>query len=211
MWAETYKVGCAFGSRPKGDIRVVCNFSPGAPFYIETNYYCGLIAHRDITSHYEFNDVDITDIEFLKSQGIHINKVDDLQVDLPEDSKNPYRARKLLRTSDLDSLNLIYKNGWVREKIGDYSNGTRGLIARLVSKCSFLEHDESRCDTDKPIYTIGPPGAKCLEKGVRFDSLCYDFGDPSPGYRLVAILAPIALFSLILFDLFSGVVRQTIT
>lgn len=213
LWAETYKVGCAFGEKPNGDIRVVCNFSPGAPFNIETNYYCGLIAHQDVTQNYSINDtIDITDQDFLASQGIKLKTVNNAEYIEFDDNyfdKSYLHEAKMLRTSDLDSLNKIYESGWMRQSIQDYSNGTKGMIARMVTKYTFLEHDESRCDTDKPIYVIGRPGSMCVERSRRFDALCYDFGDPTPGYRLVAILAPIALFSLILYDLFSGVVRQT--
>lgn len=213
LWAETYKVGCALGEKANGDVRVVCNFTPGAPYNIETNYYCGLIAHKDITKNYSISDIDdITDLKFLASQGILLNEVNVTEKTIVDDrsyEQSDIDVANLRRSYKLNSLNRIYKSGWVRQKLQDFSNGTKGMIARMVTKYSFLEHDESRCDTDQPIYVIGRPGSMCVERSRRFDALCYDFGDPTPGYRLVAILAPIALFSLILYDLFSGVVRQT--
>ncbi|KOB72896.1 putative scp gapr-1 like scp-like extracellular protein [Operophtera brumata] len=205
LWAETYRIGCAFGDQPNGDVRVLCNFSPSVPYYIKADYYCGLIALIDSNLSYPFRDVDdITDLDFLDSHGVHINKVNNEEENISYDKIDTDMA-KMPRTSRLDSLSNIYKTGWVREKLHDFSNGTKGLIARLVTKYTFLEHDDSRCDTDKPMYVIGRPGSLCVQRGTRFDALCNDFGDPTPGYRLVAILAPIALFSLILYDLFSGV------
>lgn len=106
------------------------------------------------------------------------------------------------------SLQHIYKAGWAREKIGDKSNGSTGFIAKLVTRYTFYEEGEARCDVDEPVYQIGEPGSMCVETGRRFFALCYEFRDPTPGYRLVAVLAPVALFSLILYDLFSGVMRQ---
>lgn len=211
LWAETYKIGCAFGVSLNGDVRVVCNFSPSAPYYIESSYYCGLISHRANPLTYSFSNVDdITDLHFLDTLGIHMNKVNNEKENLSDDRIYfEHQRAKMLRISDLDSLSTIYKTGWVRQKLHDFSNGTKGMITRLVTKYTFQVHDDSRCDTDKPIYVIGRPGSSCVERGRRFDALCYDFGDPTPGYRLIAILAPIALFSLILYDLFSGVVRQT--
>ncbi|KOB72897.1 hypothetical protein OBRU01_11623 [Operophtera brumata] len=157
----------------------------------------------------DYNDDFIED--YVASQTSHKKQYSE-QTTAEYSTKTTIKAENssMPRTSRLDSLSNIYKTGWVRQKLHDFSNGTKGLIARLVTKYTFLEHDDSRCDTDTPIYVIGRPGSLCVQRGTRFDALCNDFGDPTRGYRLVAILAPIALFSLILYDLFSGVVRQTI-
>ncbi|XP_046964117.1 uncharacterized protein LOC124533006 [Vanessa cardui] len=215
LWAKTSKIGCAYGERSNGDVRIVCNFSPGAPFYLQTKLFCGLIEHNDI----EFlrDNENITSSAFLSSLGIKWNSVlkktrtnNSLNsvLDLKEESL--HATTKSKSVWGVDSLAKIYEQGWVRKKLDNYENGTRGVIARLVARYKFIDESESRCDSDESIYKIGSPGSMCVERSRTFHALCYDFRDPTTGYRLIAIAAPIVLFSLILYDLFSGVVRQTI-
>lgn len=208
IWSKTTQIGCAYAERFNGDIRVVCNFAPGAPFYLKSRYYCGLIAHKDITKiFYVSNDTDVTDIQFLSSLGIVLNKVNNINGDVTNDVERQPRDEDLL--FDQDTLNYIYKPGWARKALKDFSNGTIGMVARLVTRYTFVEEGMSKCDLDEPIYKTGEPGSLCLVTGKRYDKLCYEYADTTVGYRLAAILAPIALFSLILYDLFSGVMRQT--
>lgn len=206
LWADTNKIGCAYAEKPNGDVRVVCNFAPGAPFYLEAKYYCGFIAHTPI-----FTDTsnDITNDFFLSSLGISLKELKQHNNSHTEPLDIITNNSNILRISDLDPLFNIYKDRWVRENLKDFSNGTKGLIARLVTKYTFTDESEDRCDSDEAIYVAGDPGSMCTAKGRRFSALCYDFREPTPGYRLIAVLAPIALFSLILYDLFNGVVRQT--
>ncbi|XP_030021896.2 uncharacterized protein LOC115441305 [Manduca sexta] len=204
LWAHTTKIGCAYGKRPNGDVRVVCSFAPGAPFYIDTKLYCGLIAHRDVTHRLSIQG-DITSVSFLSDIGIQLKPLTDETEVLA-----PRAVPTNVRISDAENINKIYKQGWLRKKIPHNTNETTGLIARLVTKYTFYEGSEARCDTEEPVYISGEPGSLCVERGRRFSALCYDFRDPTPGYRLVAVLAPAALFSLILFDLFSGVMRHNI-
>ncbi|CAH2085793.1 unnamed protein product [Euphydryas editha] len=210
LWAKTTKIGCAFGERTNGDIRVICNFSPGAPFYLDTKLFCGLIAHNDID--FLRNNGNITNSTFLSYLGINLNHVikkprynisDISALSVPFDTEN---LRSMWGTK---SLTKVYKEGWVRNEINDRSNGTKGMVARLVARYKFIDESESRCDTGESVYEVGTPGSLCVEKSRTFHALCYDYRDPTPGYRIIAIVAPIILFSLILYDLFSGVVRQT--
>ncbi|CAH2232562.1 jg22215 [Pararge aegeria aegeria] len=215
LWAKTSKIGCAFGERSNGDIRVVCNFSPGAPFYLETKLYCGIIAHNDIK--YLRDNENLTDIFYLASLGIKWHSLINLPSDKVLATTDKMADENVVRVTaastkshwGVGSLTKLYKEGWVRKQLGDHKNGTRSLTARLVAKYTFIDETESRCDTDESIYIAGRPGSLCVENGRVYKGLCYGFRDPTPGYRLIAILASIALFSLILYDLFSGVVRQT--
>lgn len=204
LWAETNKIGCAYGRRPGGDIRVVCNFAPGAPFSIYTKSFCGFIKHKEMIEAYSVN---VTSPDFLTHLGIALHAVKSFNFTDAEFTNHDFNYS--LRFSDVDILSKVYPRRWIRQELNEYRNGTIGLIARLVTKYTFGDDSGPQCDTNKHIYKSGEPGSLCLEKGSRFHSLCYDFRDPTPGYRLVAVLAPIALFSLILYDLFSGVVRQT--
>ncbi|CAG9559104.1 unnamed protein product [Danaus chrysippus] len=210
LWAKTAKLGCAYGIRSNGDVRIVCNFSPGAPFILDTQLYCGIIAHNDL-SQFRGNE-NLTDLNFLSTLGIKWNRIiklpkifppDTLKLDSKQISKNHKP------TWGVDSLTKIYEEGWVRKNVNKKQNGTKSMIARLVAKFVFIDNSESKCDTGESVYEAGEPGSKCTETGATYNSLCYDFKDPTPGYRLIAVAAPITLFSLILYDLFSGVVRQT--
>lgn len=203
IWAETNKIGCAYSQNPWGEVRVVCNFAPGAPFTIYTKSFCGFIRHKEIMKIYNGKR---NILQYLSQLGIHMHRV-------TTPSENKETSHKVfnfsLRFSDTDTLAKIYSRKWVRKQLQDFSNGTMGLVARLVTKYTFGEDNGPQCDTSKHIYDIGAPGSMCVEKGRRFNGLCYDYRDPTPGYRAVAVLAPIALFTLILYDLFSGAVRQT--
>ncbi|XP_045771108.1 uncharacterized protein LOC123871373 [Maniola jurtina] len=221
LWAKTSKIGCAFGERSNGDKRVVCNFSPGAQFYLDTKLYCGIIAHNDIG--YLRNNENITDLIYLASLGIKWRSLLKFPTNNASLKTNKMAIKNVVRTTastvtesntaeshwGVDNLIKLYKEGWVRKQSGDFKNGTRSMTARLVAKYTFIDESEARCDSDESIYVPGRPGSMCVEKGRIYHGLCYDFRDPTPGYRLIAIAAPIALFSLILYDLFSGVVRQT--
>ncbi|XP_068623809.1 uncharacterized protein [Battus philenor] len=216
IWANTHKIGCALGVSQNGDVRVVCNFSPGARYFIKRTFYCGLLPHRDI-SEYVDTSVDITNLTFLSSLGINMDEVSPLKTNniskifnFNNHPRNDKGSSKNLPHWGVESLSRTYTEGWAPALLGKRINGTVGMLARLVTKFKFYEESQARCDTEEPIYVKGKPGALCLENGRRYPALCYHFGDPTPGYRLVAILAPITLFSLILYDLFSGAVRQTI-
>lgn len=166
------------------------------------------------------NNKNLTDLNFLSSLGIKWNHIritekSFINISIQRGTKlnNGELTTEIMQTTEsswgLDSLTKVYKEGWVREQLDDGVNGTRSMIARLVAKYTFIDESESRCDSGESIYEVGSPGSSCIENGRTYTGLCYDFGDPTPGYRVIAIAAPIALFSLILYDLFSGVVRQT--
>lgn len=211
LWAKTAKLGCAYGIRSNGDVRIVCNFSPGAPFIIETQLYCGIIEHNDLPQ-FRSNE-NVTDLNFLSKLGIKWNRIIKIPKTFFSDTKKLDSSNQITKkhqpTWGVDSLTKIYEEGWVRKHLGRKQNGTQSLIARLVSKFMFIDNSESKCDTGESMYEAGEPGSMCTETGATYNSLCYDFKDPTPGYRLIAVAAPITLFSLILYDLFSGVVRQT--
>jgi hypothetical protein len=205
IWANTNKIGCAFGQRNNGDVRVVCNFAPGAPFILDTKYFCGLIAHKYIDNYLSKEYTDFTDLNFLSSLGFNM-------LEMYNNYTTQLKRLTIKNQKDswhLNTLSNIYKNAQLRKHLKDFSNGSKGFIVRLVTMYTFFEESEGRCDSNVPIYAVGPPGSLCVERGRVYKGLCYDFRDPTPGYRLVAVLAPVALFSLILYDLFSGVVRQT--
>lgn len=204
LWAQTNKIGCAYGTTSDGDIRVVCNFAPGAPFYIDTKFYCGFTTHFGAKPHFKQK---IIDDKFLKTLGIFLTPINKSNTIETKSTNN--LANLSMRFSHRDILGEIYKSKWIRENLNESINGTVGMIARLVTKYTFVQDIGSQCDINEPIYESGEPGSKCVERGRRFHALCYDFRDPTPGYRLAAVVAPVALFSLILYDLFSGVVRQT--
>ncbi|CAB3246237.1 unnamed protein product [Arctia plantaginis] len=204
IWAETNKIGCAYGKSPWGDVRVVCTFAPGAPFTIYTKSFCGFILHKEMM---EVQNGKNSIPHYLSSLGIHLHKIQTPTSDNEQTNHKLYNDS--LRFSDIDTLSKIYTRRWVRKQLQEFSNGTLGLTARLVTKYTFGGDNGPQCDTSKHIYEIGEPGSLCVEKGRRFNGLCYDFRDPTPGYRAVSVLAPIALFTLILYDLFSGAVRQT--
>ncbi|XP_053617251.1 uncharacterized protein LOC128679201 [Plodia interpunctella] len=207
LWANTYKIGCAYGNKLNGDIRVVCNFAPGAPFSLGCLFYCGLISHQDVTDKMSSNKTaDFTNKDYILQLGIRISTFLFRNRNKYPEPKNI--TNKVIRPLDVDKLEAIYKQSYIREKLKPKSNRTEGMLARLVSKYIFNENGAAKCDSNEPMYIAGEPGSLCVEKGRRFDSLCYDFRDPTPGYRLVAVVAPMALFSVILYDLFSGVVRQ---
>lgn len=217
IWAETATIGCAYAEKSNGDIRVVCNFAPGASFVVSTKLYCGIILHSDVTNRFDFTG-DITDLNYLFDLGIQLNEIDDMS---PEKRKTKIgheiadsKPRSSHPSWGVNSLNKLYTKGSIRQLFTNGSldhdkNGTLGAVGRLVTRYSFYEESGSRCDSDDPVYEIGKPGADCVETGRKFTALCYAYRDPCPGYRWIAILAPVALFSLILYDLFSGVVRQT--
>ncbi|XP_014371988.2 uncharacterized protein LOC106721540 [Papilio machaon] len=217
IWANSHKIGCAFGVSRNGDVRVVCNFSPGAPYFLRRKFYCGLLPHRDITSALDAT-VDFTNLTFLSSIGIHLDEIN--QTNTNYDAKVQVVDERLLaeinsipKTAShwgVHSLSSIYQEGWVSRLLGKLQNGTKGMVARVVTQFTFFEESEARCDTEEPVYVKGEPASLCVERGRRYPALCYHYGDPTPGYRLVAIIAPITLFSLILYDLFSGAVRQTV-
>lgn len=191
---------------------MVCDFVPGAPYFILTKYYCGFISHKDITHRVISDDgKDLTNLTLLSSLGLNLKNINN---DMSNSSHQPKIFDEAVKHSavkswGLNSLNELYKKAKLRQILNDYTNVTRGMIAKLVTQYNFFEETEARCDTNEPIYAVGKPGSLCIVKGRRFHALCYDFRDPTPGYRLMAVVAPVALFSLILYDLFSGVVRQT--
>lgn len=217
IWANTNKIGCAFGERSNGDIRFVCNFAPGAPYFLIAQYYCGFIRHRDVTDFVRTKSVthgvDPTNLTFLSSLGLNLIRMPKSKSIGNSKKKlnllNPTIPKQYKRHWSLASLHNIYSEAHWRQYTNDYSNGTKAMLANLVTRYTFSVESESRCDTNEPVYAAGKPGSACIENGRRFHALCYKFRDPTPGYRLVAVIAPIALFSLILYDLFSGVVRQT--
>ncbi|KPI98928.1 Venom allergen 3 [Papilio xuthus] len=215
IWANSHKIGCAFGVSRNGDVRVVCNFSPGAPYFLKRKFFCGLLPHRDITSALDAT-VDFTNLTFLSSIGIHLDEINETNTNY--DSKVHVFDERLLaeintvqKTAShwgVHSLSNIYQEGWVSRLLDKLQNGTKGMVARVVTQFTFFEESEARCDTEEPVYVKGEPASLCVERGRRYPALCYHFGDPTPGYRLVAIIAPITLFSLILYDLFSGARTQ---
>lgn len=213
LWAKTNKIGCAYGERPNGDIRVVCQFSPGALYHLDTKLFCGIINHDDIE--YLRNNENLTNLNFLTSFGIKWNRIrmDKLGKNIsmatgtvPQDTTTTAASHFQW---GVDSLTKVYGEGWIRKQFAHEGNGTRGLVARLVARYKFTDDSESKCDSDEPIYEVGSPGSSCIEKSSEYDGLCYEFKEPTTGFRVIAIAAPIALFSLILYDLFSGVIRQT--
>lgn len=207
LWAKTLHIGCAYGQRTNGDVRVVCNFSPGASFLLTTQFYCGLIPNKDRSIVLKNMSLDLTSDRFMKSIGLNmLKRKKPHYVSISKQNQTSVTYKKSLRWG-VDSLFHIYTPAWAPSR--DRVNGTVGYLARLVTEYVFFENDRSVCDTDEPVYIDGEPGSLCVETGRRFRALCYNFRDPTPGYRLVAVLAPVALFSLILYDLFSGVVRQT--
>lgn len=214
LWAETANIGCAFGVQLNGDIRVVCNFSPGAPFRIRAKYYCGVIKHKHLTNFFE-KGTNVTNLKFLSSIGLKLKEIRNVKNDkylISEriESKEKNLTRRS-RSSELDIFNKIYSPGWIRGTMNANKNGTAGMTIRLVTRFTFTDDGDSKCDTEVPIYITGETASLCEEKGLRFKGLCYEYGDVTSGFRLFAILAPIALFVLILYDLFSGVVRQNNT
>lgn len=185
----------------------MCNFAPGAPFYIDTKYYCGFIGHQQLLVSEKNNKKNFTYAPLLEALGIHLVPVKTMNTSATDTSHA--LVNYSVKLSDVDILGKIFKRKWIRANMNQNINGTVGLIARLVTKYTFGEDTGSQCDMNQAIYESGEPGSRCVERGRRFNGLCYNFRDPTPGYRLVAVLAPVALFSLILYDLFSGVVRQT--
>lgn len=214
LWAKTQKVGCAYGNLGNGDVRVVCNFSPGAPFYLEVKYLCGVISQAD--NRPLLPKGNITDIKYLARLGFILQ---------PEQSKHnlnhkfpnaidaiaPFldKFSSTTKAWGVVALPRMYSEGWIRKNLHLVDNGTKGMVARLVTQYTFKENSMARCDSEEPIFEIGPPGSKCKETGFRHDALCYDFIDVVPGYRMIALLASIPLFTLILYDLFSTSMKQT--
>ncbi|XP_075983628.1 uncharacterized protein LOC142981522 [Anticarsia gemmatalis] len=204
LWAKTSKIGCAYARSVMGNVRVVCNFAPGATFTISTKFFCGFISHQAMIEDFIDN---ITTPGFLADLGIVLYPQKTLNI--THEKHWSTNVNYSLRMSDIDILSKVYRSKWMRDVLDDKSNSTLGFVARLVTRYTFEAENGPQCDSGKNIYQPGEPGSLCLAKGRRFYSLCYDFRNPISGYRLVAVVAPIALFSLILYDLFSGVVRQT--
>lgn len=213
LWAKTQKVGCAYGNLGNGDVRVVCNFSPGAPFYLEVKYLCGIVSQAD--NRPLLPKGNITDIEYLARLGFILQRTQtkhNLNYKLSNDidAISPFLNKFSSSTKawGVVALPQIYKKGWIRNKLHMLRNGTKGMVARLVTQYTFRESSMARCDSEESIFEIGPPGSKCKETGNN-DALCYDFIDMVPGYRMIALIASIPLFSLILYDLFSTSMKQT--
>lgn len=214
LWAKTQKVGCAYGHLGNGDVRVVCNFSPGAPFYLEVKYLCGIILQADNRPLLPHGN--ITDIEYLARLGFILQ---------PKQSKHNLNCKSSSAADNISpfldkfgsttkawgvvALPGIYQENWVRKNLNYIRNSTKGMVARLVTKYTFKESTLARCDSEESIFEIGPPASKCKGTGIRHDALCYDFIDVVPGYRMIALLASIPLFTLILYDLFSTSMKQT--
>ncbi|KAI5634045.1 hypothetical protein NE865_13214 [Phthorimaea operculella] len=203
LWAETIKIGCAYGTLVNGDVRVICNFFPGAPFTLDTKYYCGLTLLKN-----EF-------VDFKLHASFIPNLVSVEPIELNTTTYEPYTGettekyqRFVRKRWGVRSLKNTYKEKWVREKLDNFVNSTFGLVARLVTRYEFHEQTNARCDANDPVYVVGKPGAMCAETSRKFTSLCYEYRDPTPGYRWVAIVSAMALFLLILYDLLSGVMRQ---
>ncbi|KAJ2942802.1 hypothetical protein O0L34_g14989 [Tuta absoluta] len=202
LWAETSKIGCAYGSTDNGDVRVICNFSPGAPFTLDTKYFCGLVLMKE--EYAEFKQYE-SYIQVDPIEPIVVNT----STSVPYTGKTTEIYQKLFKKKwGVNILKNTYRENWVRGKLNDFSNGTVGVTARLVTRYEFHEQTNARCDSNEPVYVIGKPGAMCAETSRRFKALCYEDRDPTPGYRWVAILSAMALFVLILIDSFSGVMRQ---
>ncbi|XP_026332603.1 uncharacterized protein LOC113239725 [Hyposmocoma kahamanoa] len=207
IWANTNKIGCAYAKKRSGEIRVICNFAPGAPFYLDTKYYCGILRHNNMR-HY-LPDGGITNLTYLKKLGFILqpmktaprdnNNLTAKNMSYPECSSNYEWGIVALRQQ--------YPTNWVRNKLNLHENGSTGVIARLVTRYDFQEETCARCDVDEPIYEIGAPGSLCKKQGNRFSSLCYEY-KVATGYRIISVLAPMILLTLILFDLFSSVLRQ---
>ncbi|KAJ2942800.1 hypothetical protein O0L34_g14987 [Tuta absoluta] len=213
LWAKTRKIGCAYGADTDGTVRVMCSFAPGAPFNIDTKFYCGFMPLTDNRHMLQVDDV--ADMDYLNHIfNIDLTKRYSRKVKHVEANySREEMVGKLGKSTKqfnwgVETLLQTYRETWVKKKLKNLTNGTLGLIARLVTRYRFTEATGSRCDDNEPIYEIGDPGAMCTETGRTFFALCYEYRDAKPGYRLVAIVASIALFSLILFDLFSGVMRR---
>lgn len=214
LWAKTQKVGCAFGNLGNGDVRVVCNFSPGAPFYLEVKYLCGVISQADNRPLLPRGN--ITDIDYLARLGFILQREQskhslNYKLSNVVDAISPFLGKFAGTTKSWGVVALphIYREGWIRKNLHMFKNGTKGLVARLVTQYTFKENSLARCDSEEPIFEIGPAGSKCKETGIRHDALCYDFMDVVPGYRMMALLASIPLFTLILYDLFSTSMKQS--
>lgn len=214
LWANTQKVGCAYGNLGNGDVRVICNFSPGAPFYLEVKYLCGIIFQADNRPLLPRGN--ITDIQYLARLGFTLRREQskhNLNYILPNAvDAIPSFLEKFSSTTKawgVVALPGMYNEGWVRKKLHMLGNGTKGMVARLVTQYTFKESSMARCDSKESIFEIGPPASKCKETGQRHEALCYDFMDMVPGYRMIALLASIPLFTLILYDLFSTSMKQT--
>lgn len=215
IWANTNKIGCASGVSRNGDIRVVCNFSPGAPFYLKRKFYCGLIPYQEIPVSLD-DSVDFTNLTILSSLGINLDEVHETKAKytnneylLKDQTQYKEELVKALPLWGVQSLSELYQERWVSRFFDELENGTRGMLARVVTQYTFFEESQARCDTEEPIYVKGQPGTMCIESGRRYPALCYHFRDPTPGFKLVAIIVPVTLFSLVLYDLFSSAVRQT--
>lgn len=210
LWSKTTKVGCAYGEYTNGDVRVVCNFAPGAPFFLDTKLYCGIVSFENLRK-FDKQRLEVDEEKFMSLLGLKWNRfltTRDYEYKTHKTSPSEQiLSKKTMR--EINQLKQMYGVGWARKQMNHWENGTHSLIARLVARYNFIDKSLARCDSNESIYVIGKPGSMCVENGRTFHSLCYDFRDPTPGYRLIAVIAPIILFSLILYDLFSGVVRQT--
>lgn len=208
LWAKTCKVGCAYGSGDSGDVKVICNFSPGAPFFIDRVFYCGIIREPSLEYYQIYGD--ITNHKILSYLGVELEPwTDDDYPNVRIKRSDTDVYPKNVATLSYDFLYKAYKENWLRSKLKVNPNATVMGVARLVSQYEFRENSQGKCDNEESIYREGEPGSLCYETGKRFKALCYKYRDEGPGYRTVAVLAPVALFSLILYDLFSSVVRQT--
>lgn len=191
LWAETNKVGCASAKLANGNTKVLCNFAPGASFTLHTDYYCGILSEREI------------DNDTLK----HQNWIDTILYANRDDNYRPRQTQSDEQARN-ESLKYLYKEHWLKLHSQVTTNGTIAGVARLVTRYVLHGRDHTKCDSNKSIYIAGSPGHMCSATGERYKALCYDFREENPGYRLVAVLAPAGIFSLILYDLFSSVMRN---
>ncbi|XP_041972424.1 uncharacterized protein LOC121728331 [Aricia agestis] len=208
FWAKTSKIGCAYAVLENGDERVICNFSPSSSFSIESRLYCGILLYHDNKTF-----VGITQDLFSTILRLHWRySKNDYTFSLLKLRSNAsiadptYWKRKKYDT--IKNFVSLFKHEKAREYYGDWTNGTRSWMSVQVAKHKFVGKSGPRCESGERVYRAGKPGSLCDEHGRLYYSLCDAFQDPTPGYRLITLVAAIVLFSLVLCDLFSGVVRQ---
>lgn len=216
LWAATSQVGCAYGILRNGNERVVCNFAPGASYFLYTDFFCGISMHQDLNDQFPDKTVQDDDEYLMDTWGIYVKEKESLlnasHQDLMLNNSTFYPSEY---SFGVESLKNSYFTGWGRSDTTRFGNGTAAFTATLVARYTFtmgtdLAPDLTLCDSNEPVYRPGPPASACIDVSHRYEGLCYAYRDPVPGYRVVACIAPAFLFSLILYDLFSSVMREAV-
>lgn len=129
-----FQIGCAYAKKRSGEIRVICNFAPGAPFQLETKYYCGILKLKEMRNF--LPEGRITDLSYLEKLGFNMQLVN--MTDRDNDNRTAinvsYPECKRGKKWGILALRRQYRTSWIRRKLNIMNNASIGAVARLVTR-----------------------------------------------------------------------------